>query len=165
MSLPVIFKYSRIAIFAASSVGSTVEEQHTTDKRDNTEYETDFFQHKNQLRRFRIVSVSPKNSVAVSSSSRSTGFTYILFISAPQQHLGLDVASIEVLCTSISQRQSGFWQQKRVPAVMVTAMQSPYNEAVTVTQYLREWAKAGCLLWIATTERGRAAALFEWAFI
>jgi len=84
--------------------------------------------------------VSPKNSVAVSSSSRSAGFTYGLFISAPQQHLGLDVASIEVLCTSISQRQSGFWQRKRVPAVTVTAMQSPNNEAVTVTQ---SFAKIG----------------------
>ena len=47
MSLPVIFKYSRIAIFAASSVGSTVEDHHTSDKRANAEYETDFFQHKN----------------------------------------------------------------------------------------------------------------------
>ncbi len=42
-------------------------------------------------------------------SVRKTGFLYGFFISAPQQHLGLELELIEDFITLISQPQSRFW--------------------------------------------------------
>lgn len=40
----------------------------------------------------------------------TTGLLSRFFISAPQEHLGFDVRSVESLVTSSTAQQSGFWQ-------------------------------------------------------
>src|SRR6266403_520273 len=73
-------------------------------------------------------------------NSRRTGLAYGFFISAPQQHLGFLLASVEALVTSISRRQSG---SDSGSAVLASGSRLPRSAGEVISSFLRIIRPAG----------------------